>query len=102
MPQLTISTNTADQWVTELDVTKGVTVQVAGTFVGTVTVQRRPAASVASGFPWTTVDTLTSPIVRVADDHGTSDYRVGLSLSADYTSGTIYCSIQSANHGGFL
>ena len=100
MASIAITSAGADQYATISDVKKGVIVQIGGTFVGTVSMQRRPADSLGLSRPWVTVDTQSSPIVRVADENGLADYRVGVVLSGDYTSGTIYCNIQAANVEG--
>lgn len=102
MSMIDISTNATDQWLTKLDVIKGITIQVGGTFVGTITLQRRPAASFGFNHPWVTVETYTAPTIRTGDENGKADYRLGLSLSADHTSGTMNCCLQSANQSGFL
>lgn len=100
MAAITISASGADQWATVSNVRKGVIAQIGGTFVGTVTIQRRPANSLGLSHPWVTVDTQTGAVVRVADEKGLADYRIGVSLVGDYTSGTIYCSIQAGNVEG--
>ena len=100
MASITISSAGADQWATMTDVKKGVIIQIGGTLVGTVSVQRRPAASLGLSHPWVTVDTQSAATVRVADENGLVDYRVGVALVGDYTSGTIYCNLQSLNVEG--
>lgn len=100
MASITITSAGADQYATITNVKKGAVVQVGGTFVGTISVQRRPADSLGLSHPWVTVDTTSIPTVRIADEMGLADYRVGTVLSGDYTSGTIYCNIQASNVEG--
>lgn len=100
MASITITSAGADQYATITNVKKGAVIQIGGTFVGTLSIQRRPAASLGLGHPWVTIETQNAPIVRVAEEKGLADYRVGTVLSGDYTSGTIYCNIQAANVEG--
>lgn len=102
MAAITISTNTAGQWATATDVQKGIIITAGGTFVATITVQRRQKNPDGTYLGWVTVDTLTSPTVRVGEEFGLADYRIGLNLTTDYTSGTIECGIQCACAEGFL
>lgn len=55
MAQITIASGVADTWATIYNVQKGAMVQIAGTFVGTITIQRRPADSKYPGSSWTTI-----------------------------------------------
>ena len=78
MAQVTISSAVADQWATVTDIQSGAMLQIAGTFVGLVTLQRRPTQSKYPGSQWTTVETQSIPIVRAIDEKAIADYRVGL------------------------
>lgn len=100
MAQITIASGVADTWATIYNVQKGAMVQIAGTFVGTITIQRRPADSKYPGSSWTTMETQSIPIVRAIDENAIADYRVGLVLAGDYTSGSAQCTIQSQSAEG--
>lgn len=80
------------KWVYALEVEDGLCIQVSGTFVGEIVVQRKPCVPVTV-VDWVTSETISSPTVIVGPEYGIADYRVGTLAAGSITSGTANISV---------
>lgn len=82
MPATTKTISAADSWTDPVHIIGDFNLSIAGTFVGTVTVQRS-----TDGTTFRDVDTFTAPAEQVGYDPMKNFYRAGFK-TGEYTSGS--------------